>query len=216
MSTASPPEIAVVDYGAGNLRSVARALERSGLVPVVSGDPDVVARADGVVLPGVGAFADAVGNLRGRGLDAAILQALRRGALYLGLCLGLQLLFEESDEHGVHRGLAWLPGRVERFPDKSESGERLRVPHIGWNEVRFGGGHPLLAALPPADYFYFVHSYRAVPSDPGCIVGRTDYGGDFAAAVARDNVFAVQFHPEKSQAAGRRLLDAYRAWFGAS
>ncbi len=209
----SPPAVAVVDYGAGNLRSVSKALERSGLAPTVTSDAEVVAGSAGVVLPGVGAFAETIAALRERGLDQAILSAIESGARYLGLCLGLQILFDESDEHGVNRGLAWLSGRVERFPEKTEEGEPLCVPHIGWNEVRFQGDHPMVRRLAAADCFYFVHSYRAVPVDPGCIAGRTEYGGSFAAAVARDNVFAVQFHPEKSQTAGRRLLDAYRAWF---
>jgi glutamine amidotransferase len=207
-----PPLIAVVDYGAGNLRSVARALARSGLEPQVTGDPVVVRRADGVVLPGVGAFADAVASLRTKGLDEAVGESIAAGRPYLGLCLGLQVLFEESDEHGVSPGLGLMRGRVERFPERGADGRPLRVPHIGWNEVRFSGGHPLLDGLPDRDFFYFVHSYRAVPADPEVVVGRADHGGDFAAAVARDNLFAVQFHPEKSQSAGRRLLDAWRDW----
>ena len=206
------PLIAVVDYGAGNLRSVAKALERSGVATEVTGDPVAVRRADGVVLPGVGAFADAVTSLRAKGLDDALRASIEAGRPYLGLCLGLQLLFEESDEHGPHPGFALLPGRVERFPDRDSGGERLRVPHIGWNQVRFGGSHPMLEALPQEDYYYFVHSYRAVPERDEDAVGRVDYGGEFAAAVARDNMFAVQFHPEKSQSSGKRLLDAYASW----
>lgn len=208
---ASPlPLIAVVDYGAGNLRSVARALARSGFEPQVTGDPAVVRRADGVVLPGVGAFADAVASLRQKALDEAVARTLADGRPYLGLCLGLQVLFDESDEHGVTPGLGLLAGRVERFPARGADGSRLRVPHIGWNEVRFQGDHPMLRRLPSSELFYFVHSYRAIPADPAVVVGRTDHGGEFAAAVARDNLFAVQFHPEKSQNAGRRLLDAWR------
>jgi imidazole glycerol-phosphate synthase subunit HisH len=208
------PLLCLVDYGAGNLRSVAKALERSGAAVEVSGDPASVERADGVVLPGVGAFADAVASLRAKGLDLAVRRAIEAGRPYLGLCLGLQVLFEESDEHGVTKGLGLLPGRVERFAELGADGARRRVPHIGWNEVRFRGRHPLVATLTERDIFYFVHAYRAVPADPAQVAGVTDYGGDFAAAVARDNVFAVQFHPEKSQRAGRRLLDAYVAWVG--
>ena len=207
-----PPLIAVVDYGAGNLRSVAKALERSGLEPEVTGDPSALRRADGVVLPGVGAFANAADSLRAKGLDGALREAIAARVPYLGLCLGLQLLFEESDEHGRNPGLALLPGRVERFPDRDGSGRPLRVPHIGWNTVRFAGDHPMLASLPREDCYYFVHSFRAVPLRSSDVVGRVDYGGEFAAAVAGDGVFAVQFHPEKSQSAGRRLLDAYAAW----
>ena len=173
-------------------------------------------RADGVVLPGVGAFADAVHALRKSGLEQAVMESVHGGRPYLGLCFGLQLLFEVGEEHGETPGFGHFGGRVTRFPDHAADGSRLLVPHIGWNEVRFAGDHPMLAHLPARDHFYFVHSYRPVPSDRGIVVGWTDYGGDFAAAVARGSVFAVQFHPEKSQQAGRRLLDAYRLWVEAS
>ena len=206
------PSIAVVDYGFGNLRSVAKALARSGLSPEVTGDAAVVARADGVVLPGVGAFADAAACLAAKGLDDAVRSSIEAGRPYLGLCLGLQLLFEESDEHGTTRGFGLLRGRIERFPAHDGRGAPLRVPHIGWNSVRFAGNHPMLARLLKEDQYYFVHSYRPVAVDPAFVVGHTDYGGEFAAAVATDRIFAVQFHPEKSQWAGKRLLDAYAAW----
>jgi len=191
---------------------VAKALARSGLRPDVTGDPAQVCRADGVVLPGVGAFADCVAHLRAKGLDDAVRAALDAGRPYLGLCLGLQLLFEESEEHGRTQGLGLLRGRVERFPEVGPDGRRLLVPHIGWNDVRFSGNHPMLAGLPAEDQYYFVHAYRAVPKEGSVVVGVTDYGGAFAAAVATERIFAVQFHPEKSQAAGKRLLDAYAAW----
>jgi glutamine amidotransferase len=206
------PRIAVVDYGAGNLRSVAKAVERSGMRPEVCRDPASVRGADGVVLPGVGAFADAAKSLRDKGLDEAVMEAIEKGRPYLGLCLGLQLLFDESEEHGVSPGFGLLPGRVERFDDRDSDGGVLRIPHIGWNQVRFQGSHPMLKGLPAEDHFYFVHSYRAVPGDPSQVVGTTDYGGPFAAAVAKGSAFAVQFHPEKSQSSGRRLLDAYSDW----
>jgi glutamine amidotransferase len=209
------PSVAVLDYGAGNLRSVAKALARSGLEPEVTSDPGSLRRTDAVVLPGVGAFADAAASLRAKGLDEAVREAIAAGRPYLGLCLGLQLLFEESDEHGPTPGLGLLPGRVVRFPDRDAAGGLLRVPHIGWNRVRWSGAHPVVAGLPADDCYYFVHSYHAVPAREEDIVGRVDYGGEFAAAVARDNVFAVQFHPEKSQAAGRRLLDAFARWVSA-
>jgi len=207
-----PARVAVVDYGAGNLRSVAKAIERSGLEATVTDDPAVVRQADGVVLPGVGAFRDAVLQLRESGLEDAVKEAVETDKPYLGMCFGLQLLFEEGDEHGVTPGFGLLGGRVERFPDVDEHGEPLRVPQIGWNEVEWQGSHPMLEHLPKSDFYYFVHSYRPVPTDEDIVVGRTDYGGRFAAAVATPNLFAVQFHPEKSQASGKRLLDAYRAW----
>jgi len=206
------PTIAVVDYGFGNLRSVAKALERCALAVEVTGDPAALARADGVVLPGVGAFKDAAESLAGKGLDAAVLRAIEAGKPYLGLCLGLQLLFEEGCEHGTTPGFGLLPGRVERFSEEAGEGRPLCVPHIGWNEVTFSGSHPMLEALPEREYYYFVHSYRAVPKNAADVVGRTEYGGSFASAVAREGIFAVQFHPEKSQAAGHRLLEAFAAW----
>lgn len=216
------PRIALVDYGAGNLRSVAKALERSELTPVVTADPKVVESADGVLLPGVGAFRDAVCSLTDAGLADAIRKVTDHGRPYLGICFGLQLLFEEGDEHGRTRGLGVFRGRVTRFPnevknpaDPTAKARPLRVPHIGWNEVRYAGNHPMIERLPERDVYYFVHSYRPEPTDADTVVGWADYGGRFAAAVAKDNVFAVQFHPEKSQAAGKRLLDAYRQWLEA-
>ena len=209
----SRARIALVDYGAGNLRSVAKALERSELEPVITSDPAVVRGADGVLLPGVGAFRDAATALRESGLEDAIRDVVENDARpYLGICFGLQLLFEEGEEHGITPGFGTLAGRVERFPALDEKGDPLVVPHIGWNEVRFEGDHPMVEALPDRDVYYFVHSYRPVPADESIIVGRAHYGGEFAAAVARDNIFAIQFHPEKSQSAGKRLLDAYRIW----
>ena len=201
-----------MDYGAGNLRSVANALARAGLSPEITSDPYVVKAAGGVVLPGAGAFAPAMAELDAKGLSDAIRESITAGRPYLGLCLGLQLLFEDSDEHGRNRGLGILPGRVKRFASLDEAGQPRRVPHIGWNEVRFEGAHPLCADLPARDYFYFVHSYHAVPARPSLRAGRSDYGGWFTAAVAHENIFAVQFHPEKSQAAGERLLEAYAKW----
>ncbi len=211
MSTTAP-RIAVVDFGAGNLMSVKKALVRSGLEAFVTSDAATVRGADGVVLPGVGAFADAAMHLRERGLDDAVKELILAGRPYLGLCLGLQVLFDESDEHGVTAGLGVIPGRVERFPDKDETGALLRVPHIGWNTVQYEGQHPMLERLPKEDCYYFVHSYRVVPKDPTVAVGRVDYGGIFTAAIASKGMFAVQFHPEKSQGAGKRVLDAFAAW----
>jgi glutamine amidotransferase len=145
-------------------------------------------------------------------LNDAVREQILARRPYLGLCLGLQVLFDEGDEHGVTPGLGILPGRIERFPDRAPDGEQLLVPHIGWNTVKFSGDHPMLSRLPDEDCFYFVHSYRAIPDRTSDVVGRVDYGGEFAAAVAREGMFAVQFHPEKSQSAGRRLLDAFAFW----
>ena len=204
--------MALVDYGAGNLRSVAKALERSGLIVVPGDSPERIDGADGVVLPGAGAFKDALTHLRESGLQEAVLRAVASGRPYLGLCLGLQVLFEEGDEHGPISGFGHFEGRVERFEEQADDGSRLLVPHIGWNRVRFMGDHPMLVDLPESDDFYFVHSYRPVPSDPSVVAGVCEYGSEFTAAVAKGSVFAVQFHPEKSQQAGKRLLDAYCNW----
>ncbi len=211
MPTASP-RVAVVDYGAGNLRSVAKALARSALAVEVVSDAAELRDFDAIVLPGVGAFADAMASLRGSGLGDAVRESIARGKPYLGLCLGLQVLFESSDEHGLTTGLGVLPGRVERFP----ANHPLHVPHIGWNSVKWSGAHPVLAQLASDDVYYFVHSYRVVGAEARDVVGTTDYAGVFTSSVARGNVFAVQFHPEKSQSAGKRLLDAFAAWLRAS
>lgn len=210
------PVVAVVDYGAGNLRSVQKAMLRSELDARITADPDEVRRADGVVLPGVGAFADALRELERAGLVDAVKEAIAARTPYLGICIGLQLLFEEADEHGITQGLGVLDGRVERFPRVEPDGSPLRVPHIGWNEVVYRGDHPMLEVLPERDNYYFVHSYRPVPGDASIVVGTTRYGGEFASAVATGSIFAVQFHPEKSQQAGRRLLDAFAAWIQGS
>lgn len=202
------PRVAVVDYGAGNIRSVAKALERSALAVEVTADASALRHFDAIVLPGVGAFADAMASLRAKGIGDAVARAIAAGKPYLGLCLGLQLLFESSDEHGLTPGLGVLPGRVERFP----ANHPLHVPHIGWNQVRWRSAHPVAAQLPREDAYYFVHSYRVVGAQEADMAGTTDYGGEFTSAVARGNVFAVQFHPEKSQAAGKRLLDAFATW----
>jgi imidazole glycerol-phosphate synthase subunit HisH len=206
------PRLALCDVGLGNLRSVARALERVGAEVVATTDPDVVRRADQVVVPGQGAFNDCMDALDGP-LGQAVLEALRAGTPYLGICLGLQVLFEESDEHGRRPGLGVLPGRVRRFPDdwRAPDGRRLKVPHMGWNRVEVVRPVPLLAALPPDPYLYFVHSYYPEPADRSVVVAESEYGGRFTVAVQRDNVFACQFHPEKSQAAGLALLRAFVA-----
>ena len=182
---ASSPRVAVVDYGAGNLRSVSKALERSGFVADVTAAPEGIRAADCVVLPGVGAFADAMKRLEATGLGSAVREALDAGRPYLGLCLGLQVLFEESDEHGVTKGLGVLPGRVERFPASAG-----KVPQIGWNQVDFEREHPLFDGVESGSEFYFVNSYFPEPADDEIVIGSTEYGDRFASAVARGSIVA--------------------------
>jgi len=198
-------DVLVVDLGLGNLRSVLRALERAGARPELSADPDRVVGAARLVVPGQGAFGDCAVAL-GRGLGEAIARAIARGTPYFGICLGMQLLFETSEEAPGARGLGLVAGRVVRFESGTrdpETDEVLKVPHMGWNEVR--AEHPL---LPARAYFYFVHSYHCVPDAAAraWVVGTATYGVELCAAVARDNVLACQFHPEKSQEDGHRLL----------
>jgi len=196
------PDLLVVDYGMGNLRSVQKALERIGFPALVSGDARHLAAAAKVVLPGVGAFADAMARLREMGLVDPLRKHIEQGKPFLGICLGLQLLFDNSYEDGQHAGLGILSGTVVRFPPLPG----LRVPHMGWNELRLRRPAPIVNHLPDHSFFYFAHSYYALPDDPAIIAGETDYPGPFASLVHRDNVMATQFHPEKSQAAGLRLL----------
>jgi len=200
--------ILVIDYGMGNLRSVSKALESLGASVTVSSDPRELSRADKLVLPGVGAFPAAMRELTGRGLTEPIREAIASGKPYLGICLGLQLLLEESEEGQGARGLKVLDGKVPRF---SRNG--LKVPHMGWNQVRRpAAGNtrheacPLLKGIADGSYFYFVHSYYAEPADRSVVALETEYGTPFASMVWRDRLFATQFHPEKSQAVGLRLL----------
>lgn len=210
------PTIVVIDYGSGNLRSVAKALESVGGNVCVSGNVVDLERASHLVLPGVGAFADCRRNLEKTGALEPILQHVQAGRPFLGICVGMQLLFSEGHEFGVHPGLNLIPGQVVGFstkiPDPEVSGRHLKVPHIGWNQVCQEQSHPLWQEIPDHAYFYSVHSFHACPQDTGWIVGRSQYGIDFTAAVARDNLFATQFHPEKSQKHGLRLLHNFVAW----
>lgn len=201
--------IAIVDYGMGNLRSAQKGFEKAGHAAVVTDDPGVIADADAVVLPGVGAFKDCYEGLCSRGLEKTILNAADSGKPFLGICVGLQLLFEESEEGGVSRGLGIFPGRVVRFPDARATG--LKVPHMGWNELRAVPGSPckLLNGAQENPYVYFVHSYFARPADESLVLATCVYGVEFAAMVGRGNVFAVQFHPEKSQKHGIGILKAF-------
>jgi len=207
--------IAVIDYGMGNLRSVAKALEHvsTGAEVVVTSDPAMVRQADRVVFPGQGAMRDCMREMDARGLREAVTEAARTRP-FLGICIGLQMLFEHSEE-GDTPGLALLPGRVQRFPPEQmvdARGQKLKVPHMGWNEVRQTMAHPMWAGIADGTRFYFVHSYFPVPADPAIIAGRSRYPFEFACAAARGNIFAVQFHPEKSQAAGLRLLANFVTW----
>lgn len=195
--------IAIVDYGVGNLRSVQKALEQVGAVAVVTHDPTVLNAAQGVILPGVGAFGDAMANLRSRRLLVPVLRQVEGGKPLLGICLGMQLLFDESEEMGQHPGLGLLPGRVVRFSDRE-----LKVPHIGWNQLKTAKG-ALLAGIAPGAYAYFVHSYYAAPKEDADILATTEYGVEFASVVGRDKVWGAQFHPEKSQEVGLRLLQNF-------
>lgn len=202
--------LVVVDYGAGNLRSAAKALEAAGAdAVIVSGDPDVVANADRIVLPGVGAFAQCIGALRGRsGLEAALRSAVfGRGVPFLGICVGMQLLATEGHEHGVHAGLDWLPGTVTRLTPAVAD---LKIPHMGWNMVTPTSVHPAFPDLGGTGYF--VHSFRFDPADAGQVLAVSDHGGAFAAVVGAGNIVGVQFHPEKSQAYGLRFLGDFLRW----
>jgi glutamine amidotransferase len=197
--------IGVVDYGLGNLRSVEKAFEAVGAEAVVTADAGRLAECDALVLPGVGAFGDGMAGLRARGLDRVVSRAVEDGRPLVGLCLGLQLLFEESDEFGRHTGLGLLPGRVTRFPE----GVRV-VPHTGWNEVSATGAHALFDGIEPDSFFYFVHSYRVEAAAPGDVLATTEYDGVvFPSVCGRGRLFGAQFHPEKSQRAGLRLLENF-------
>jgi glutamine amidotransferase len=194
-------ETVIIDYGMGNLRSVEKAVEAVGGLPAISGDPDVIRRAGRLILPGVGAFGDAMENLRRDGVDQAIIKAVGGGTPLLGLCLGLQLLFTESGEFGRHLGLNLVPGRVCKFQEPG-----LRVPHVGWNQIEGIRPDPLLEGIVEGSYFYFVHSYYVEPENEGDVLCWTEYGRRFCSIARKGNVWGAQFHPEKSQHAGLRLL----------
>ena len=194
--------IAIVDYGAGNLRSVAKAVEKLGYSPEVTGDPQKVRNARAVILPGVGASDSAMTALEERGLVEPLRAVIREGVPFFGVCLGLQLLLESSEE-GSMPCLSVVPGRVKRFPNS------VKTPHMGWNEVNFERDHPVLEGVESGSYFYFVHSYYADPEDQSLVLGTTDYASQFCSVIARDNLVATQFHPEKSGALGLRLYENF-------
>ena len=195
--------IAIIDYGMGNLRSVEKAFEKLDFDVAVSDDPDFINRADGVILPGVGAFADCMANLLSAGMEGAIRGSIKSGKPFLGICLGLQLLFRESEEDGIHQGLGVFEGRVRRLP------EGQKIPHMGWNQVHYANKPPIFEGVPGGSNFYFVHSYYVDPSDRRIIATTTDYGFEFTSSVWADNIFAVQFHPEKSGDVGLKVLDNF-------
>jgi len=192
--------VAIIDYGVGNLRSVEKAFHAGGVEAQVSSDEKTLRAADKLVLPGVGAFRACMGALTERGFDRLVRERVEAGTPLLGVCVGMQMLFEESEEFGTTRGLGFLRGRVRRFPDG------LRVPQVGWNQVEWKGGHTLSEGIGDKTFFYFVHSFFCEADEAAAVVGETEYGITYPSVVARGNVCGVQFHPEKSQAAGLRLL----------
>lgn len=211
--------IAVIDYGMGNLRSVAKALEKVavGQTVVVTQDADKIFNADRIVFPGVGAMQDCISELQRLELDDVLKKVAAEKPL-LGICLGMQALLDSTEENGGSPGLGIIPGKVIRFADPlkdKQSNLRLKVPHMGWNRVEQTVNHPLWQGIEDLSRFYFVHSYYAVPNDNDYTLGECDYGTKFTVAVGKDNLFAVQFHPEKSQHAGLQLLDNFVKWDGA-
>lgn len=199
--------VAIVDYGAGNIKSVENAVRYLGHEAVLTRDPAVILSADHVILPGVGAFGDAMARLRRYGLEEVLKETVKRGIPFLGICLGLQLLFESSEESSGAQGLGILKGHILRIPD----GEGRKVPQIGWNDLTYPNPGRLFAGLPEGSYVYFVHSYYLRAEDPAIVTARTRYGVDIDASVESGNVFACQFHPEKSEAAGMKILQNFLA-----
>ncbi|GAB6072029.1 imidazole glycerol phosphate synthase subunit HisH [Venenivibrio stagnispumantis] len=195
----------LVDYGMGNLRSVEKALQKVGLEVNRSSNPEDIDKADAIVVPGVGAFADAIHNLERFGLKDKIIQAINQGKPYLGICLGLQILFEYGYEFGEHEGLGIIKGKVIRFDERLN----IKIPHMGWNQVWIKKKDKMFKNIKEGDYFYFVHSYYAVPDEEDVIASYTDYGVDFCSAIEKDNIWAVQFHPEKSQTTGLKFLQNF-------
>ncbi len=197
--------IVIVDYGMGNLRSVQKAFERSGKKAIISSDPNVVLQANKVVLPGVGAFHACVNNLTKSNLVEPIREAIQKKKPFLGICMGLQVLFEEGEEFGNHKGLGIIPGKVVRF----KLPKKFKIPHMGWNRILRKKQVPLLGEVGENAFFYFVHSYHVLPQNSSIIATTTDYGREFVSSIELDNIFACQFHPEKSQTAGLKLIKAF-------
>lgn len=194
------PTVGIVDYGVGNLRSVEKGLLKVGVDAELCADPGKLGSYDGLVLPGVGAFGDAIDHLRSRGMDSVLLEFIDSGRHLLGICLGLQLLFDYSEEHGMNQGLGVIPGRVMRLPDT------VKVPHMGWNVLNIKRGVPLFKGIASGSRFYFVHSFYCDPAGEEWTIGTTSYGLEFTCAAGRDNVWGLQFHPEKSSLLGLEIL----------
>ncbi|MBN2333330.1 MAG: imidazole glycerol phosphate synthase subunit HisH [Deltaproteobacteria bacterium] len=205
--------IVIVDYGMGNLRSVQKAVEKAGFAAEITRSAGKIADARGIILPGVGAFKDCMENLDRYALIQPVLNSIAAGKPFLGICLGLQVLFSESQEFGAYPGLDVVKGSVVPFshqmPDPDVPGACLKIPHMGWNVIRKQGEVPQLQKVADGDYFYFVHSYYVIPDDPAVIATTTDYGIDFVSSIHKDNIFATQFHPEKSQQRGLHILEAF-------
>lgn len=207
----TPAGVALIDYGSGNLRSAEKALARAGAEVVVTSDPAAVSSAGRIVLPGVGAFGDCMAglsNIPGM-IDALRDAVLARATPFLGICVGMQLLADVGREFGEHAGLGWIAGEVVRL---APSDRALKIPHMGWNALEVASAHPVFAGLAPSVDVYFVHSFAMRPADPAHVLATADYGGPFAAAVGRDNILGLQFHPEKSQAVGLALLENFLRW----
>ena len=208
----SKSSITMIDYGASNIRSAQKAFEHIGADVHLTDDPEVVRRATKLVLPGVGAFGSGMAGLHRHNLPEAIQESVRRGVPFLGICVGMQLMFTEGHEMGIHQGLDLLPGKVVKFPDSltiknSQSTiHHLKVPHMGWNQLEPAWENPLLDDIQAGDYTYFVHSYYCDPEDATAVLAWTDYGFPFASVVAKDNIYGLQFHPEKSQNVGLTIL----------
>ena len=205
--------IAIVDYGMGNLRSVQKAFEKLKFDALITRKQKKIENAKAIVLPGVGAFKDCMNNLENLKLVNPIVEGIKKGKPFLGICLGLQLLFSESEEFGLHKGLDIIKGRVVRFPTDLSAlkgdKERLKIPHMGWNRINVLKKTPIYDGINDGSFFYFVHSYYVVPEEIGVTASETDYGIKFVSSIWKDNIFATQFHPEKSQKSGLRILENF-------
>ena len=199
--------IAIVDYGMGNIRSVEKGFIKVGADVRITSDPEVIADAQGVVLPGVGAFKDCMRNLDSLDILGSIVKEIGKGKPYLGICLGLQILFTESEEFGFCKGMGIFKGKVVRF--KFDDNPQMKIPHMGWNNARLIRKPPVFEGIPDNAYFYFVHSYYVVPEEESIVASRTTYGTDFVSMVWKDNILATQFHPEKSQGLGLKVLKGF-------